>query len=77
MTLLSDIVKALRDAEVLGYTVRSSVRELPGDPDLVVVIEEEAEQEVADVLNTAELPILATRNVGQGVIHVWQRPPSD
>jgi hypothetical protein len=77
MTLLSDIVKALHAAELSAYSVHSSMQELPGDPDLVVTIAGEVEEEVADALSWAELPISAMRQVGPGVLHVWQRQPSD
>jgi len=77
MTLLSDIVKALDAADLTAYSVHSSRHELPGDPDLVVIIEGEAEYEVADALNAAELPISAMKLAGPGVLHVWQRQPSD
>ncbi len=77
MTLLSDIVRLLHDAEVNAYSVHSSVRVLPGDPDLVVIIEGDAGEDAADVLSTSELPISAMKRVGRGVIHVWQRQPID
>jgi hypothetical protein len=76
MTLLSDIVKALHNADLVDYSVHASAVELPGAPDLVVKFEGD-EEDAATALRAAELPISQMRRVSHGVIHVWQRPPSD
>ena len=77
MTLLSDIVKVLHDAEMTDYSVHASAVELPGAPDLVIVVDGDEEDAATGVLSAAGLPISQLRRVGQGVFHVWQRPPSD
>jgi hypothetical protein len=77
MTLLSDIVKVLHDAEFAAYSVQSSAHDVPGEPDLVVIIDKDDEYEATDALTAAGLPISAVRLVRHGVIHVWQRRPSD
>jgi hypothetical protein len=73
MTLLSDIVMALHDADVPAYSVHSSARELPGDPDLVVTTEGDAGP-ATGVLTTAFLPIWTVKQVSPKVIHVWGVP---
>jgi hypothetical protein len=78
MTLLTDIVKALHSADLVDYSVHASAVELPGAPDLVVTVDGDGDEEgAATALSTAGLPISQMRRVGHGVIHVWQRPPSD
>ena len=80
MTLLSDIIMALHDAEVPGYSVQAADHELPDEPDLVVVLDTDSEERVADVLIASELAITSVRRAGPGVLHVWgihQRGPSD
>ncbi len=73
MTLLSDIVKVLHDADVASYSVQSTVRTLPGDPDLVVTTEGDA-AEATDVLIAAVLPVWTVKQVGRKEIHVWAVP---
>ena len=81
MTLLSDVIRALHDADVPSYSVRSTAHDLPGDPqlpgdpDLVVVTDGHAEQRAAEALSTAALPITSVRRVRQGVLHVWVVAP--
>jgi hypothetical protein len=80
MTLLSDIIMVLHDAEVPGYSVQAGRQGEPGDPDLVVVLDDECEERAADVLTSAPLPIASVRRAAPGVLHVWgvtaQRGPS-
>jgi len=73
MTLLSEIVKTLSDAEVAAYSVHASTRDLPGHPDLVVTTEGDADA-ATDVLTAAVLPIRTVKQVGESVIHVWGAP---
>lgn len=73
MTLLSDIVRVLNDADVPSYSVHSSARDLPGDPDLVVTTEGDADA-ATGVLTTAVLPIMTVKQVSERVIHVWAAP---
>jgi hypothetical protein len=73
MTLISDIVRVLHDAEVPAYSVHASVHELPGDPDLVVTTEGDAGP-ATGVLTDAVLPIGTIKQVSPQVIHVWAAP---
>ncbi len=77
MTLLSDIVRVLHDAQMTDYSVHASAVELPGAPDLVIIVDGDEEATATGVLNAADLPISQMKRVSQGVLHVWQRPSSD
>ena len=73
MTLLSDIVRTLHDAQLSAYSVHSAVGDLPGEPDLVVTTEGDA-GDVTVVLATAVLPIGSVKQISREVVHVWVAP---
>jgi hypothetical protein len=71
MTLLTEIILVLQAADVKSYMVHSSVRDLPGDPDLVVKLTPSADQQAADLLAAAPLQLTSIKRVRPGVIHLW------
>ena len=71
MTLLTEIIMVLQAAQVQSYMVHSSVRDLPGDPDLVVKLTPNADQQAADLLAAASLQLTSIKRVRPGVIHLW------
>lgn len=75
MTLLSDIVRVLHDADVTAYCVHTSARDRPGDPDLVVTTEGDAEQARGALLTCLTVRSIRTvRQVSEREIHVWAAP---
>jgi hypothetical protein len=73
MTLMSQIVRVLHDADVPAYSVHSSFQDRPGDPDLVVTTAGDADT-ATGVLSLAVLPIWLVKQVGRQEIHVWAAP---
>lgn len=81
MTLMSQIIRTLGQAQVPGYSVYSCAGTAPGDPDLpdlvVTLAPAGADDEpidvddVADLLLTAPLPLAWVKPAGQpGVLHL-------
>lgn len=75
MTLLTEIIRVLHAADVPAYSVHRRVRDQPGDPDLVVNLTGDVDQQAADLLVAAGIAIGALERVGPGVIHVWEVDP--
>jgi hypothetical protein len=75
MTLLSDIIRVLHAADVPSYSVHATTHDLPGNPDLVVTLTGNVDQEAAELLTAARIPIGALKWIAPGIIHIWEFDP--
>lgn len=73
MTVSEDIVEALQDQHLPAFSVMAPFGELPGIPDLVVIVQDGTSAHVLRVLRAAQLPVRSLNCTAPGFIHVWFR----